>query len=89
MTEPKRSLVPPGRGTAWRTARAVRILVRDRALPRWLRGLAVIGLAPVPGPFDELVVVVVGVILWVAYRDRMRAAWRAAARTPVRDATRP
>jgi hypothetical protein len=61
---------------ARRTVRAVRILVGDGKLPRWLRGLAVVGVAPVPGPFDELVLLIVAAILWVGYRERLRAAWR-------------
>jgi len=63
-----------------RVARAVRLLARDGALPRWLRGLAAIGLAPVPGPFDELALLVVAAILWLGYRDRLREAWRKSAR---------
>ena len=62
-----------------RTARAVRLLARDGRLPRWLRGLAAVGLAPVPGPFDEIVIVVVAEFLWLGYRERLRAAWRDAA----------
>jgi hypothetical protein len=62
-----------------RTARAVRLLLRDGGLPRWLRWLAAVGLAPVPGPFDEAVLVVVAAILWLRYRERLRAAWREAA----------
>ena len=68
-------------GIVRRTARAVRILVRDGKLPRWLRGLAVLGVAPVPGPFDELVLLVVAAILWIGYRERLRAAWREAGPT--------
>jgi hypothetical protein len=62
-----------------RAARAVRLLARDGGLPRWLRGLAVLGLAPIPGPFDEVILLVVAAILWVGYRDRLRRAWRDAA----------
>jgi hypothetical protein len=62
-----------------RVARAVRLLARDDNLPRWLRGLAAVGLAPVPGPFDELVLLVVAAILWLGYRDRLRVAWRQSA----------
>ncbi len=62
-----------------RIARAVRLLARDGKLPRWLRGLAAIGLAPLPGPFDEVVLLVVAAILWLGYRERLRAAWRDAA----------
>ena len=30
----------------------------------------------IPGPFDEAVLLVVAAILWLGYRDRLRAAWR-------------
>jgi hypothetical protein len=59
-----------------RAVRAVRVLARDDGLPRWLRVLAALGLAPVPGPFDELVLLVVAAILWLGYRERLREAWR-------------
>ena len=62
-----------------RIVRAVRLLIRDGGLPRWLRGLAAVGLAPIPGPFDEAVLLIVAVILWLGYRERLRAAWRHAA----------
>jgi hypothetical protein len=62
-----------------RIARAVRLLARDGGLPGWLRGLAAVGLAPIPGPVDELVLLVVAAVLWLGYRDRLRAAWRNAA----------
>jgi hypothetical protein len=62
-----------------RTGRAVRILLRDGGLPRWLRGLAALGLAPIPGPFDEALLLVVAAILWLGYRERLRSAWREAA----------
>ena len=59
-----------------RIVRAVRLLIRDGGLPRWLRGLAAVGVAPIPGPFDEVVLLVVAAILWLGYRERLRAAWR-------------
>ena len=62
-----------------RTLRAVQLLVREDRLPRWLRALALVGIAPVPGPVDEAVLVVVAAILWLGYRERLRAAWRDAA----------
>ena len=62
-----------------RTIRAVKLLATDDQIPRPLRWLAVVGLLPVPGPFDEAVLLVVGALLWAFYRDRMREAWRAAA----------
>jgi hypothetical protein len=64
---------------ARRVARTVRLLARDGGLPRWLRGLAAVGLAPVPGPFDELVLLIVGAILWLGYRERLRTAWQKSA----------
>jgi hypothetical protein len=62
-----------------RCVAAVRLLARDGGLPRWLRGLAALGLAPIPGPVDEAMLLVVAAILWLGYRDRLRAAWRDAA----------
>jgi hypothetical protein len=62
-----------------RSVAAVRLLAQDGRLPRWLRGLAALGLAPIPGPVDEAVLLVVAAILWLGYRDRLRAAWRDAA----------
>ena len=59
-----------------RTLRAVRLLARDGGLPRWLRGLAAVGIAPIPGPVDEVVLLVVAAILWLGYRERLLAAWR-------------
>lgn len=57
----------------------MKLLVRDNRLPRWLRALAAVGAAPLPGPFDEAVLLVVAAILWLGYRDRLRDAWRDAA----------
>ena len=62
-----------------RAVRAVRLLARDGGLPRWLRVLAAIGIAPIPGPFDEAILLVVAAILWLGYRERLRIAWRDAA----------
>lgn len=62
--------------------KAVRILARDGKIPRPLRWLAVIGLLPIPGPFDEGILLVVAALLFVFYPHRTRAAWRAAAAQP-------
>ena len=62
-----------------RLIQAVRFLARDSRIPRPLRGLAAFGALPVPGPFDEAVLVVVGLVLWTFYRDRLREAWALAA----------
>ena len=61
-----------------RLIRAVKILARDRRIPWPLRGLAALGLLPVPGPFDEAVLALVGAILYGFYREPLREAWRQA-----------
>ena len=58
-----------------RTIRSVRILVRDGRIPRPLRWGAALGLMPVPGPFDELVLLLVAGALWLFYRDQIAEAW--------------
>jgi hypothetical protein len=62
-----------------RLVRAVALLARDGRVPRPLRGLVAVGLLPVPGPFDEAVLLLAGLVLWVFYRDSLRRAWGAAA----------
>lgn len=67
------------RRSVFRAIRAVRILARDRRIPRPLRWLAVFGLLPMPGPLDEGVLLIVAGSLAVFYPDRMREAWQLAA----------
>jgi hypothetical protein len=62
-----------------RTLRAVKLLARDGRIPRPLRGLVAVGLLPVPGPFDEAVLLVAAALLFVFYREPLREAWRSAA----------
>jgi len=61
-----------------RTICAVKIVIRDGRIPRPLRWGGALGLLPVPGPFDEAVLLLVGGILWLFYRDRLTEAWRRA-----------
>jgi hypothetical protein len=61
-----------------RLVRSVRILARDGRVPRPLRGLVAFGLLPIPGPVDEAVLLVVGLILLAFRRDSLRGAWAAA-----------
>ena len=65
----------PSRNGARRLIRTVKILARDGRIPKPLRGLAAFGLLPIPGPLDEAVLLVVGLILLVLYRPMLRAAW--------------
>ena len=63
----------------FRLIRAVKLLARDGRIPRPLRSLAAVGLLPIPGPVDEAVLLVVGLLLYVAYREPLRDAWSRAA----------
>ena len=62
-----------------RVARAVGLLARDGSIPRPLRAAAAFGLAPLPGPLDELVLLAAAALLWILYRGRVRDAWLRAA----------
>ncbi len=63
-----------------RLFRAARILARDGRIPRPLRWLAAVGLLPVPGPFDEAVLLLVAALLFGFHREPLRDAWRQASR---------
>ena len=64
-----------------RALRAVTFVVRDGRIPRPFRWGGAVGLLPVPGPFDEGVLLFVGGILWLFYRDQLREAWQRSADT--------
>ena len=68
------------RASVGRAVRAVKIVVRDGRIPRPIRWGGAVGLLPVPGPFDEAVLLLVGGILWLFYRDQLTEAWRSAGR---------
>lgn len=63
-----------------RSVRATRILARDGRIPEPLRWMAALALLPIPGPFDEVVLLVLAPILLVFHREPMREAWRDAVR---------
>ena len=63
------------RALALRTVRAMRLLARDRRIPKPLRWLAGIGLLPIPGPVDEAVLVLIAPVFLLLYREPMREAW--------------
>lgn len=56
----------------------MRLLARDGRIPRTLRWMAGLALLPIPGPFDEAVLLLVAVPLFAFYREPMRDAWRVA-----------
>jgi hypothetical protein len=59
-----------------RTVRAVRIAATDKRIPRPLRWLAALGLAPIPGPLDEALLLIVAIPLALFYREPLADAWR-------------
>jgi hypothetical protein len=60
--------------------RAVRLAATDSRIPKPLRWLAALGLAPIPGPFDEMLLVIVAVPLALFYRGPLADAWSRAER---------
>ena len=61
-----------------RTVRAARFAATDPRIPTPFRWIAALGLMPVPGPFDEAVLLVVAVPLALFYREPLIDAWRRA-----------
>ena len=53
----------------------MRLLARDTRVPRTLRGIAAIGLLPIPGPVDEALLLLVAPVFALFYREPMRDAW--------------
>jgi hypothetical protein len=58
-----------------RTVRAVRIAATDKRIPKPLRWMAMLGLLPVPGPFDEALLILVAVPLALFFRRPLAEAW--------------
>jgi hypothetical protein len=53
----------------------VKLVVQHGGIPKPLRWLAAVGLLPIPGPFDEAVLLLVAGILFVFYRRQLHEAW--------------
>jgi hypothetical protein len=64
-----------------RTIRAVKLAATDTRIPKALRWLAGFGLLPIPGPVDEVVLLLVAIPLALLYRGPLADAWRQAAHT--------
>lgn len=69
-----------------RLLRAVRLAASDQRIPTSLRWLAALGLMPIPGPFDEIVLLVVAIPLALLHREPLREAWQAAGESSERPA---
>ena len=67
------------RAAVTRTLRAARLVIRDGRIPRPLRWAGALALLPVPGPFDEILLLAVAGVLWLGYRDQLSEAWQKAA----------
>lgn len=63
------------RALVGRTLRAVKIVVRDGRIPRPLRWGGAFAALPIPGPFDEVVLLLGGGTLWIFYRKQLTQAW--------------
>jgi len=61
-----------------RTIYAARLLARDDRIPKPLRWIVLIGLLPIPGPFDEVLLLLAAPLLFIFAREPMRDAWRRA-----------
>ena len=60
-----------------RLVRTVRLLAGDGRIPRPLRGLVGFGLLPLPGPLDELALLLAAALLWLFHRRVLKDAWAA------------
>jgi len=61
-----------------RTLKAVGLLARDARIPKPVRWIAAFGLLPIPGPVDEVVLLLIAPAFALFYREPMRDAWRRA-----------
>jgi hypothetical protein len=62
-----------------RLLRLLKLLVRDARIPRPIRGLFLVGLLPLPGPFDEAILISALALLLFVRPNLIRTLWREAA----------
>jgi hypothetical protein len=62
-----------------RLLRLLKSLAKDPRIPRPVRWLIVVGLLPVPGPFDEIVLALAVLVLVVTRPEVARTLWRESA----------
>jgi hypothetical protein len=55
----------------------MKLLARDQRIPKPLRWVAGLALLPIPGPVDEVILLLVAPILFAFYREPVRDAWQA------------
>lgn len=58
--------------------KAIALLARDARIPKPLRWIAAVGLLPIPGPVDEVVLLLIAPAFVLFYREPMRDAWQRA-----------
>ena len=63
----------------------MKVLARDSRIPKPLRWIAGLALLPIPGPVDEVVLILLAPIFFAFYREPMREAWHRADRSSDRN----
>ena len=66
------------RAFAGHTIRALKLLARDGRIPKPLRWVAGLALLPIPGPVDEVILLLIAPVFFAFYREPMREAWQRA-----------
>jgi hypothetical protein len=61
-----------------RLIRALKMLARDERIPAPLRWVAGLALLPIPGPVDEIVLILLAPA-FLLYREPLREAWSSSA----------
>ena len=56
----------------------MKLLARDTRIPKPLRWIAGLALLPIPGPVDEVVLLLIAPAFLTFYRSPMREAWHEA-----------